>query len=82
MAQQPQIAVVVAAALLKRDAMVNLMACAYASAALTSEAIAAKYSLPSAHPLSAPDALSCAGLCVKCLDPVLAQCWQRGVEPL
>lgn len=82
MAQQPQIAVVVAAALLQWYAMVNLMACAYASAALTSEAIAAKYSLSCTHPLSAPDTLSCSGLGIKCIDPVLAQCWQCCVESL
>ena len=82
MAQQPQIAVVVAPALLKRDAMVYLMIGTDATATLALEAITTQDPLARTHPLSASDPLSCAGLCFKCLDPVLAQCWQCCVESL
>ncbi len=82
MTQQPQIAVVVAPALLKRDAMVYLMIGTDTPAALALEAITTQDALSCAHPLPASDSLSCAGLCFKCLDPVLAQCWQCCVESL
>jgi hypothetical protein len=74
MAQRPQIAIAIRSALLKRDAVVNLMVTAYKAAALASKAITLEDALPRIHPRPASDALSCSSLRIKRADPVRVQC--------
>jgi len=74
MAQRPQIAIAIRSALLKRDAVVNLMVAAYKATALASKAITLEDALSRTHPRSASDPLSCSSLRIKRADPVRVQC--------
>lgn len=82
MAQRPQIAIAIRSALLKRDAVVNLMVTAYKAAALASKAITLEDALSRIHPSPASDALSCSSLRIKRADPVRVQRWQCCLESL